>query len=232
NIYVIKEAATALGHIKTEGAVKLLTMRLAEFEAMLLRGDVTYPIAEVHKLLDRITGALSRIGTSAALLTVARHGMKANPQLGDTRARLTSLSQHDLSFDEGTVEVLLKALRDEIPGKLLGRLLPKKQEATVRLIEALSGTKSEDAEDVFNDIASRFPDQDVGRAAAQVLAKRAPPPAAAAARSEPAATLTGELEFFGLTAVMQSLSDMRATGMLTLNTKQKNAASKMVFVDG
>src|SRR5207245_1421844 len=134
-------------------------------------------------------------------------------------------------FDEATVEVLLKALRDEIPGKLLGRLLPKKQEATVRLIEALSGTKSEEAEDVFNDIASRFPDQDVGRAAAQVLAKRAPPPAAAA-RSEPAATLTGELEFFGLTAVMQSLADMRATGMLTLSTKQKNAASKMVFVDG
>jgi hypothetical protein len=230
-IYVIKEAATALGLIKTDASVKLLTTRLAEFESMLLRNDTSaYPAAEMQKLLDRIISALARIGTSAALLTIARHGMKANPLLGDTRARLAALAQHDLSFDEGTVSVLLKALREEIPGKLLGRLLPKKQDSTVRLIEALSGTLTDETEALLGDIAHRFPDHDVGRAAAQVLAKWSPaePPA----RADAAASLTGALEFFGLPSVVQSLSEMRATGMLTLMNKQKQAAAKLVFVDG
>jgi hypothetical protein len=231
NIYVIKEAATALGLIKTDASVKLLTTRLAEFEATLLRNDTSvYPTAEMQKLLDRIISALARIGTSAALLTIARHGMKANPLLGDTRARLAALAQHDLSFDEGTVTVLLKALREEIPGKLLGRLLPKKQESTVRLIEALSGTPSDETEAVFRDIAHRFPDHDVGRAAAQVLAKWSP--AETPARADAAATLTGALEFFGLPSVVQSLGEMRATGMLTLMNKQKQAVAKLVFTDG
>jgi len=232
NIYVIKEAATAIGQIRTENAAKLLTTRLAEFEALLLRGDTSqYPTAEVQKLLDRLTASLARIGTGAALLTIARHGMKANAIFGDTRARLASLAQHDLSFDEETVDVLLKALRDEIPGKLFGRLMPKKQDSTVRLIEALSGTHGDEVEELFNDIAQRFPDQDVGKAAAQVLEKWAPPKPAART-AEPVATLTGELEFFGLPSILQSLNEMRASGMLTLRTKQGVAASKLVFVDG
>lgn len=232
NIYVVKEAVTALGQIKTDGAVKVLITRLAEFEALLLRpARAETPVGEVHKLLDRIISALARIGTSTALITIARHGMQANPALGDTRARLAALSQHDLSFDEGAVAILLKALRDEIPGRLMGRLLPKKQDGTVHLIEALSGTRSDEAEEVFRDIAQRFPDQDVGRAASQVLAK-ATPPAPAGGPSEPAATLTGELEFFGLPSVMQSLGEMRATGMLTLTNKKKETAAKLVFVEG
>ena len=230
NIYVIKEAVTALGQIKTDASVKVLTTRLAEFEATLLRNDAsTYPPAEMQKLLDRIIASLARIGTPNALLTIARHGMKANPPLGDTRARLAALSQHDLSFDEATVNVLLKALRDDIPGKLLGRFVPKKQDATVKLIEALSGTRAEAVEDVFTEIAQRFPDQDIGKAAAQVLEKWSP---AKAASREPVATLTGELEFFGLPSVMQSLGEMRATGMLTLRNKQGQAAAKLVVSDG
>jgi len=232
NIYVIKEAATALGQIRTDESVTLLTTRLAEFEALLLRSDSSmYPVAEMQKLLDRLTGSLARIGTSAALLAVARHGMKANALLGDTRGRLSALAVHDLSFDENTVSVLVKALRDEIPGKLFGRTLAKNQHSTVKLIEALSGTRSDAAEELFRDIATRFADQDVGRAAAAVLEKSAPVPKPAAG-AEPVATLTGELEFFGLPSVMQSLADMNATGMLTLTNKQRQVGSKLIFVDG
>ncbi|HKS24773.1 MAG TPA: DUF4388 domain-containing protein [Thermoanaerobaculia bacterium] len=231
NIYVIKEAATAIGQISLEAAVKLLTLRLAEFEAMLLKGDTgEYPAAEVQKLLDRLVGALARIGSPTALLTIARHGMKANPALGDTRARLAALAQNDLSFDAATTTVLVKALRDEIPGKLLGRLLPKKQESTVFLIEALSGTCTEEVEELFQEIAHRFPEADIGAAAAKVLEKWSPQ--AQRARPDAAATLTGELEFFGLPSVMQSLAEMRATGMLTLRGKDGAAAAKLVVLDG
>ena len=109
-------------------------------------------------------------------------------------------------------------------------MLPKKQDSTVRLIEALSGTPSHETEAVLGDIAHRFPDHDVGRAAAQVLAKWSP--ATPPARAETAPTLTGALEFFGLPSVVQSLGEMHATGMLTLINKQKMAAAKLVFVDG
>ena len=230
NIYVVKEALTALGSIRSDAAVKILTTWLSELEALLLAGDTKlYPIAEMQKALERTTVALSRIGTSAALLAIARHGMLANPLLGDTRARLSVLASHDLSFDEETVRMLVKALRAEIPGTLFGRL-PPRQDSTVRLIEALSGTRSEAVNELLREIASRFPTDDVGRAAAAVVGKLAPP--AVEARTEAAATLTGELEFFGLPSVMQTLGDMRATGMLTLTTKQRQVASKLIFSEG
>jgi hypothetical protein len=155
--------------------------------------------------------------------------MKANPLLGDTRARLAALALHDLSFDEPTVNVLLGALREEIPGKLLGRLLPKKQDSTVRLIEALSGTRSPATEEIFREIAQRFAGEEMGRAAAVVLQKWFPTEPAS---REPAATLAGELEFFGLPSLMQSLADMRATGMLTLSTKLGQTTAKIASFEG
>jgi hypothetical protein len=231
NIYVIKEAATALGQIKTDGCVKLLTMRLAEIEATLLRSDTSmYPMDEMQKVLDRIAGALGRIGTPAALKTLARHGMKANVLLGDTRARLATLSQHDLAFDEETMNLLIKAVREDLPSGLLGRLILKKQPSTIRAMEALSGTRSEAVDELFREIAGKYCDQEIGKAAAKFLA------AAESARVAPqvaaAASLSGELEFFGLPSVMQSLAEMRATGLLTVSTKQGEIAGKLVFGEG
>lgn len=229
NIYVIREAANALGLIKTEASVKLLTMRLAEVEATLLRSDTSsYSMEEMQKVLDRLTGALARIGTPAALKTIARHGMRANVLLGDTRARLSSLSQHDLSFDEETMNVILKAIREDLPSGLLGRFIPKKQSSTVRLVEALSGTRSEAVEQLLRELAEKYPDQDFGRAAAKYLADLAKPPASVV----PGASLAGELEFFGLPSVMQSLAEMRATGLLTVSSKHGQVAGKLVFVEG
>ena len=160
-IYVIKEAATALGLIKTDAAVKLLTTRLAEFEATLLRNDTSsYPVGEMQKLLDRIISALARIGTSSALLTIARHGMKANPMLGDTRARLAALAQHDLSFDEGTVAVLLKASARRNPWKA-PRPSPAEEAGFDGSSDRVAFRNAPDeTEALFRDIAHRFPDQE------------------------------------------------------------------------
>lgn len=233
NIYVIKEAATAIGMLQTEDAVRLLTMRLAEFESLLLRNDPHYPEAEMQKLLDRLISALARIGTASALLTIARHGMQANARLGDTRARLSVLAQHDLSFDDATVSVLLTALRDEIPGRLLGpQALPERHDSTVRLIEALSGTRSDAVEELFRELVLRFPEEDAGQAAARALETYGPARGASAPPTGGTATLTGELEFFGLPALMQSLAEMRATGMLTLRSPQGDAAAKLALLDG
>jgi Domain of unknown function (DUF4388) len=234
SIYVIKEAVVPLGQMKTDAAVKLLTTRLAEFEAMLLRGkNVTYPVEEIQKLLDRIIAALGRIGTPVALLTIARHGMKANPVLGDTRARLAVLSQFDLSFDEQTVNVIIKAIRDDLPsGKLLGRLMGKRQAPPTRLIEALSSTKSEVVEQLLSEVAQDFAAEDVGRAAAAALQNLS-----TAGKPSPAgrenATLTGDLQFFGLPSLMQSLADTQATGIATFLSKDTGqTAGKLLFLKG
>jgi len=236
SIYVIKEAVLPLGQIKTGESVKLLILRLAEFEAMLVRKDTSqYPIEEMQKLLDRIIAALGRIATPAALLTIARHGMKPNPILGDTRARLATLSQHDLSFDEETVNIIVKAIRDDLPKKILGKVLPKlTQPPPVRLIETLSSTRSEAVESLLSEIAEKFPGEDVGRVAAAALenlASAGKQPASAPDGSM--ASLTGDLQFFGLPSLMQSLADNQATGIVTLSSKHGGQTSgKVLFYEG
>ena len=234
NIYVIKEAVIPLGHLKSEAAAKVLTMRLAELEAMLLRRDISlYPMDEMQKVLDRITAALGRIATPAALLTIARHGMKPNPLLGDTRARLAVLAQHDLSFDDQTVDILLKAIRDDLPTKLLGRVLPSRQPAPLRLIEALSSTRAERVEVLFAEIAEKFPNEEVGRAAAAALYNLTNSAQAPVSRQTAAATLTGDLDFFGLPSLMQSLAEQQATGIVTLTARRTGQTSgKLLFVNG
>lgn len=236
SIYVIKEAIVPLGQIKTGDSVKLLVTRLAEFEAILLRKDSSlYPIEEMQKLLDRIITALARIASPAALLTIARHGMKPNPILGDTRGRLASLAQHDLSFDEETVNVIVKAIRDDLPKKILGKVLPKlTQPPPVRLIEALSSTRSEPVELLFAEIAEKFPDEDVGKVASEALQKLNE-----AGKQTPSApdgsmaSLTGDLQFFGLPALVQSLADNQATGIVTLSSKHGGQTTgKILFVEG
>src|SRR5207248_1417462 len=234
SIYVIKEAVVPLGQIKSDEAVKQLTTRLAEFEAILVRKDTSvYPVEEMQKLLDRIVTALARIATPGALLTIARHGMKANPILGDTRARLAVLSQHDLSFDEQTVNVIVNAVREDLPKKILGRTLPTLQPPPLRLIESLAGTRSEIVEKLFAEIVEKFPDHDVGKVAAGALQDLSTAgKALASGRDGTTATLTGDLQFFGLPALMQSLADNQSTGIVTLSSKQGQTSGKVLFVEG
>ena len=236
SIYVIKEAVIPIGNIRNDHAVKVLTTRMAEFEAMLLRTkeQPPYPIEEAHKVLDRIINALAKIGTPAALLTVARHGMRANPPLGDTRARLAVLSQADLSFDEPTVNVIVKAIRENLPsGKLLSRLVGKAAPPPIPLIEALAGTRSELVESLFAQIAENFANEDVGRAARAALDKRADAGKADPATRGGTAKLTGDLQFFGLPALMQSLAEQQATGIVTLSAKHGgHTAGKLLFLKG
>ena len=235
NIYVIKEAIIPIGHMKFEAAAKLLTMRLAEIEAMLVRKDISlYPMDEMQKVIDRITSALGRIATPAALLTIARHGMKPNPLLGDTRGRLLALSQHDLSFDEQTVDILVNAIREDLPTIIFGRVMPSRNPPPLRLIEALSSTRSEKVETLFTEMAEKFPEHEVGRAAKAALYNLTGAAAATASRqTATAATLTGDLDFFGLPSLLQSLADQQATGIVTLTGRHSGQTTgKLLFVNG
>ncbi|HVR43597.1 MAG TPA: DUF4388 domain-containing protein [Thermoanaerobaculia bacterium] len=231
SIWTIKEAMIPIGQIHTDASVRLLAARLAEFENLLIARETSiYAAIDLQKVLDRIVAALARIGTPAALLTIARHGMKTNPLLGDTRGRLSLLGQHDLSFDDKTVDLLVTTIREDLPKRFLGRIVPKRQPPPVRLIEALAGTGSEIVESLFREIAAKYPDQDVGIAATAALANLN----AAGSRVESSpATLTGDLQFFGLPSLVQSLADTKATGIVTLTNREfRQTVGKLLFVEG
>jgi hypothetical protein len=81
----------------------------------------------------------------------------------------------------------------------------------------------------FEEIMSKFPDKDAARAAARTIAAwdrpapaaeprggAASPASAPAAADAPAASLQGDLDVFGLPALLQSLADSSASGTLTL----------------
>ena len=157
--------------------------------------------------------------------------MKANPLARrHTRAARRARAARSVVRRRRRSTCCSRRLRDEIPGKLLGRCCRRNRTSTVRLIEALSGTRSDAVEDVLQRHRAAFPRS--GRRPRRGAGAREMVAAEAARAREPAATLTGELEFFGLPSVMQSLGEMRATGMLTLMHKQGQAAAKLVFVDG
>ncbi|HVT44191.1 MAG TPA: DUF4388 domain-containing protein [Thermoanaerobaculia bacterium] len=233
SIFVVKEAVTALGSIQTDEATMLLLARLAEYEALLLRGDESRgPYAEIIKVLDRIAAALARHATPKAIRAVVRHGLRTD--LGDTRGRLSVLSQFDLSFDTQSVEMMLEAIRAELPGKILTRVLSKSHDATPKLIEALSGTKSDVVVEFLTDLAARFPQQELGQAAAAALTKPKGeiPQTGSDAPVAAAISPAGELAAYGLPELIHSLSELRASGVLTITDSKRNTAGRLVFGSG
>jgi hypothetical protein len=178
-------------------------------------------------LLDRIAGALARLGTSGARRALLVHAEKKDPKLGDPGGRLAELAGQDLSEDSELVSRLLAELKSNLPFKLFGLALHQNDQIALNKISALSGTPAPAVRAAFEEIVSRFPDKEIARAASRALAawKRGTAPAATSSAAAPpsapaSATLNGDLEIFGLPALLQSLSDSGASGSLTLRDPQ------------
>jgi hypothetical protein len=223
---LLKEAIANLGQLKGEKSEAALTSLMADIEGALARPDAPYDAKEMTGLLDRIAGALARHGTNGARRALLAHAEKKDPRLGDSVGRLAELASQDLSEDGELVTRLLAELKSNLPFKLFGLALHQNDQIALHRISALSGTPSPAVRAAFEEIVSRFPDKEIARAAARALAawKRgttsaatAPAPGTAAPPAAPAAaTLNGDLEIFGLPALLQSLSDSGASGSLTL----------------
>jgi len=211
---VRKEALATLGQMKHERAEQTLIGRVRELEDLLLGpAEPRDGREEVALLLDRAVYALSRFGTHNAWRAVVDHGLKTQPQLGDTAARLGNLAGQDLSADAETVARLLRALREALPLKVLGFAIPRGHAAAGHLVRALSGTTTPAVHHALDEIVRRFPDTDFAAAASKGLASLG----AAMRPAEAAITaLSGDLELFGLPNLLQSLADSHVTGTLVL----------------
>ena len=241
-LLLVKESIATLAQYKDERAEQGLTQLLFELEAMLgQQEEAPYEPKDLRALLDRVAATLGKLPAPRARRALIEHAGKKQPQLGDTIARISELAGQDMSEDTETVDQLLALLKANLPFKLLGMTLRQNDQSLVRIIEALSGTPSPAVRRAMEEIVSRFAGQDAGKAAAKALAgfDKPKPEAPAAAPSEastaaaPAASLQGDLEVFGLPALLQSLAESSASGSLTLRgPKGGEVFASMIMREG
>ena len=212
-LLVVKEAVKLLGQIAGERAERTLIERIEEFESMLARPRSSpYDANEIVSVVDRAVFALGKIARPQARRVVVEHGLRQNPRLGDTVSRLAALSGQDLSGDPELVARLLKGLETSLPFKLFGMLVKKAGRAPRSYIAALSGTPSPEVRTAFEDVVARYSGQDFADAAEKALASFTPSDHAA----RPMASISGDLEVFGLPSLLQNLAQSNASGTLTL----------------
>jgi hypothetical protein len=220
---LVKEAIANLGQLKHDKAEQTLIALLQDLESVLSNKpeDNPYDPREGRLLLDRVVAALARFGTPGARRAVVEHGLKRKPELGDTMARLAELAGQDLSGDPETLDRLLAGMKSSAPFKLFGLVLHQNDQSLFSCIEAISSSPAPAVREALEDLSKRFPNHEIGKAASKALASlgaTASPEAPAA--SGPAATLSGDLDIFGLPALLQSLAESRVTGSLLLRERK------------
>lgn len=218
-----KEAAGALGQLRQAPAEAALIERLRQIEGELTaRGGN----AESWELLDRICAGLARHGGSRGVRAIAAHAWNRSPAMGDALARFEHLSRVDLSVDAEQLDVLLKAMRDLAPAKVLGFVSKKGHHELACLMQAVSGTPAQEVRSALEGIAERFQGHPLGEQAAKTLAKLEPRARASAE------ALAGDLDVFGLPNLLQSLTDTKSSGELVLFDARQTRRGAIVLAKG
>jgi hypothetical protein len=224
----VKEAIAGLGAARHEKSEAALVSIVQALEAMLAKkGDAPFDEAELQPLLDRAVSALARFGSSTSRRVVVEHGLRRKGGLGDAGARLAELAGQDLSDDPELVAVLLKGLRAELPFKVFGLTLKKRDDRIGPIIDALSSTPLQQVRDAFEEIVERHAGTEYAKAAARALAAFDAPKADEHAA---AASLSGDLAIFELPSLLQSLAASEVSGTLTLRNTP-GAVTGCVFLE-
>jgi len=129
--------------------------------------------------------------------------------------RLMELGREDLSAFPGLADRVLEALAGELPRRVLGLTLKSSRQAAriEALIRTLAGTDTAAVRSLLSGIAARFAGQQFAQLAAETLAGLG---RSSVREVAPSATMTGDLELFGLPGLLQSLTDSRTSGDLTI----------------
>ena len=234
-IPVVRESVTTLGQLEHVRADKTLAARLSEIEDTLLgTKQIPHEPEEIQSLLDTVVKHLAIRESPEARVAVVNHGLKRQPQLGDTRARLAKLGAQDLSDAPEVVSRLIEAIEQELPRRFLGLTMKtqRRAEAIEHLISALSGTDTPTVRQFLNDIALKHSGQSFAAAAARALTALGRAPAQSREERSAAATLTGDLSLFGLPNVLQNLADSGLTGALSLIDTEGNAVAEIDLEGG
>ena len=231
-VQLIREALATLGQIEHERAVTTLVARVSELEDALVGNTVlAHDEDEMRSLLDSVISMLSRNPSTMARRCVVSHGLKRQPQLGDTFSRLGKLARQDLSDDKGALKRIIRALREELPTKVLGLTVVtgKKARGVESIIKALSGSDTPAVRKTLKEITENYSGQKFADAAARTLTQLG---AATHVDEAPSAALTGDLELFGLPSLLQNLSDSQLSGTLTVLGASGQTVATVVLVAG
>ena len=218
--FLAKEALTHLGLTRSPRAAKALVSLLGAWEPELEREDLDEVGREEGLAsLDRIASALARQDNAEGWRALVEHALSGGPELGAMTARLAELGTRDLSSSPEVVEALVGAIRDGLPRGMLGRLVGRKGHDLPALVGALAGTRTPAVRALLEEVHKRFAGQDPGRAAARALEAH---PAAAAPLA--VAGHSGELDPYGLPALLHRLAEGKATGTLNLLPREGGGA--------
>ncbi|HEX5044377.1 MAG TPA: DUF4388 domain-containing protein [Candidatus Polarisedimenticolaceae bacterium] len=220
-----KEAIGALGQLGTPRAEAALIARLRDLEkeaALPSMRDTCWD------LLDRTCAALARQGSREAIREVCRHAFLRDASLGDTLARAAHLGRIDLSIDEEQVAVLVRAIRERMPKKMLGFKVGRAPADLEGLVAVVCSTPLEEVRAVLRDVARAWQGDPMGDRAAAAVAKLEPKPVA----GPQAEALSGDLELFALPNLLQSLAQSQSTGDLVLFDRKKERRATVWFAQG
>ena len=218
--FLAKEALTHLGQTRHPRAAKALVSLLGAWEQELEREDLDESAREEGLAsLDRIASALARQESAEGWRALVEHALSGDPELGDMATRLAELGSRDLSASPEVVETLVDAIRDSLPRGMLGRLVGRKGHDVPALVGALAGTRTPEVRALLEEVRKRFAGQEAGRAAARALEGLLATAAPAAV-----AGLSGELDPYGLPALLHRLAEGKATGTLNLLPKEGGGA--------
>jgi hypothetical protein len=129
---------------------------------------------EQWEMADRLCSALARQGSVRAIRAVATHAYNRAPALGDALARFEQLSRLDLSVDPEQLAVLMKAIRDLAPSRVLGFVAKRENHELSCLMQAVAGTPTLEVRAALETIAEKFKKHRLGEQADRILAKLEP----------------------------------------------------------
>jgi hypothetical protein len=178
--------------------------------------------------MDRCCAALARQASREAIREVCRHGFLRDPHLGDSLARAAHLGRIDLSIDEEQVAVLVRAIRERLPKKMLGFKVGGAPHDLEGLVVVVSATPLDEVRAVLREVARAWQGDPLGERAASAVAKLEPKPQA----QQQAEALSGDLEVFALPNLLQSLSQSQSTGDLVLTDRNGGRRAVLWFADG
>ncbi len=217
---VIRESFTSLVDIDHPRAVTTLDARVSELEDALL-GNLQLPVEtkDVRWLISFAFKQLAQNPLPQAREIVINHGLKGNPELGDTHARLAQLGGQDLSDTPDQLQRILDAIDGELPRRFLGVSVKNQRKSQIleHLVNAVSGTDTPEVRTVLGDIIKRYGEHEFARAAERAFDGLGRQPARAPGREEErSVTLSGDLALFGLPNLLQNLADGGLAGTITI----------------
>ena len=219
---VVREAVTLLGRIERptvdrhlgECLVSQLRAAMSKNLSDEARDDLAkLQILSLEQLLER--------GTPVSREIALDHVLK-DAQWQDAYDRLLQAqAAFDFRHDPGALTQLVTAVRDRLPRFKLGVMKGRHVDAIRSMLVALSATPSAEVVALLDEVASRHPNPEVIDAARRIRQQLERASRETATRKDP--QLQGDLEAFGLPALLQSLEAGEKTGALELRAERSQA---------